>query len=74
MNIVDYSTLEVNRHPTPASHPSSLPPSFLLIDMFEDMNEINDLMGRSYAAPDGLDEVRIILILNQFSTVCGEPA
>lgn len=25
--------------------------------MFEDMNEINDLMGRSYATPDGLDEV-----------------
>ena len=26
--------------------------------MFEDMNEINDLMGRSYASPDGIDEVK----------------
>jgi len=25
-------------------------------DMFEDMDEINDLMGRSYGTPDGLDE------------------
>ena len=30
----------------------------LYIDMFEDMNEINDLMGRSYASPDGIDEVK----------------
>jgi len=27
-----------------------------LADMFEDMAEINDLMARSYATPDGLDE------------------
>ena len=31
---------------------------YLYIDMFEDMNEINDLMGRSYASPDGIDEVK----------------
>ena len=29
--------------------------------MFEDMNEINDLMGRSYASPDGIDEVSVKL-------------
>jgi hypothetical protein len=27
-------------------------------DMFEDMNEINDLMSRSYGTPDGIDEVK----------------
>jgi len=31
-----------------------------LADMFEDMAEINDLMARSYATPDGLDEVRCL--------------
>merc|ERR1719473_735274 len=27
-----------------------------LQDMFEDMNEINDMMGRAYGVPDELDE------------------
>jgi hypothetical protein len=27
-----------------------------LADMFEDMNEVNDLMGRAYGTPEGLDD------------------
>jgi hypothetical protein len=37
--------------------------------MFEDMNEINDLMGRSYASPDGIDEVPLKISSSTFITI-----
>lgn len=59
---------DIKSHPIPSNHHVDMPLHltalflflyfFFYLDMFEDMNEINDLMGRSYAAPDGLDEVR----------------
>jgi hypothetical protein len=38
--------------------PLATPPLlFSAVDMFEDMNEINDMMGRSYSNPVDIDEV-----------------
>lgn len=40
-----------------------------IVDMFEDMNEINDMMGRSYSNPEDIDEVPILLNHEHLSAI-----